>query len=1199
MTHGGAVVVVTEKRKEMPSRLCREEEEAGGKSPRILWTGTSRRVPVIVFHPEAILTKEPSWRTVGERYHLAFKMVRTDSRLVRNILSSHGFQEANANSNDFNLMWTGSHIKPHLLRNLTSFQRVNHFPRSYELTRKDRLYKNVQRMQQTHGVCNFSLLPQTYLLPGEYQDFCNAYSKDRGPWIVKPVASSRGRGVYLVNSPSQISLEDNILVSRYVSNPLLIDGFKFDVRLYVLITSYDPLVIYLYEEGLTRFATVRYDRTAKNIKNQFMHLTNYSVNKKSGDYVSCDDPEVEDYGNKWSMSAMLRYLKQEGKDTAGLMSQVEDLIIKTIISGELPIASACKSLLANRGNCFELYGFDVLIDSNMKPWLLEVNLSPSLACDAPLDLKVKASMISDMLTLVGLECQDPLQRPVRGGVMLHDKRVPIPKAKRQRPLSASDIETGLQAGSRDKSGNRTSSTLGLSTEEVKILHRVQEEESRRGSYVRIFPRHDTWSLYGSFLEHKTSMNYMLANHLFPDRMVINHKCDTRPKLHAALYERKLLSLQMRKARKHGLVRRAGLSHPPEGFTTEQEEEDEAEEEEVDEITDPPSPEPQTVPPPPSPPPPPPLVSILGILQRGENLSKVQARWAFCTYLQRVQSRLQRQQDSEKPLLKEEEQMELVLRFLQRAASNLQRSVSVTLPGRSVPIQERRQLLANQLGDFITLYDEETREMSTPDSSDGAGKGVDPEDFQAFISEASECDLEEVLTFYTHKNKSASVFLGGSSSVLKGGKQSADCPLQLIVPFANYLIHILSVLPIVPSTHSPSITCPVFSSNMSSFAGTLDGVMDKRPESGSLNLQQQAGSPSRNDPAKSRLSETADISAASLSVTSVLSDGSATSLVRSPSHQHRSCPPSSGIRLNTSSNSAHSTSTGIGVQPVPRSQNCTLGAFSSFQSAAQIYSQRLIRPSSSRPAGAQTSAQRIRCNSAGSLKGLEDPYNVGAVTASLQRLAEKQACRNNLTQLRYFTQQLTNLNIASRAVVGGGIRLGSALRSLSGTGNHTAAEHSNHGARDGTQRVQLAWDAEVETNTCPHLPGTNHRPPSGRSQSGEKSPGQHSGHLQPAPPSSHKTYVARKLSASRIVRVSVSEGQNMAGPVLSAETRTQGKGSISLSDPDYSTTGNLTGLSLPGASEPPQVIFARSKPPVAPARTSGRAQRRRDPAVCPT
>uniref|UniRef100_A0A8C4XF75 Tubulin--tyrosine ligase-like protein 5 n=1 Tax=Erpetoichthys calabaricus TaxID=27687 RepID=A0A8C4XF75_ERPCA len=271
------------------------------------------------------------------------------------------------NSNDFNLMWTGSHPKPFILRGLLEFQKVNHFP---------------------------SIIWNLF-------DFLGAFSKDKGPWIIKPVASSRGRGIYLVSNPNQIPLDENILVSRYINNPLLIDDFKFDVRLYVLVSSYDPLVIYLYEEGLARFATVKYDRASKNIKNQFMHLTNYSVNKKSSDYVSCDDPEVEDYGNKWSMSAMLRYLKQEGKDTASLMAQIEDLIVKTILAVELHIASACKMFMSHRGNCFELYGFDVLIDSTLKPWLLEVNLSPSLACDAPLDLKIKASMISDMFSLVG------------------------------------------------------------------------------------------------------------------------------------------------------------------------------------------------------------------------------------------------------------------------------------------------------------------------------------------------------------------------------------------------------------------------------------------------------------------------------------------------------------------------------------------------------------------------------------------------------------------------------------------------------------------------------------------------------------------------------------------------------------------------------------------------------------------------------
>ena len=59
-------------------------------------------------------------------------------------------------------------------------------------------------------------------------------------------------GLLFLFQPDQIPLDENVIVCKYIPNPLLIDGFKFDVRLYVCVTSYDPLTIYLYEEGLTR-----------------------------------------------------------------------------------------------------------------------------------------------------------------------------------------------------------------------------------------------------------------------------------------------------------------------------------------------------------------------------------------------------------------------------------------------------------------------------------------------------------------------------------------------------------------------------------------------------------------------------------------------------------------------------------------------------------------------------------------------------------------------------------------------------------------------------------------------------------------------------------------------------------------------------------------------------------------------------------
>ncbi|XP_076201252.1 tubulin polyglutamylase TTLL5 isoform X6 [Aptenodytes patagonicus] len=855
----------------MPVGMTRDLEETGSSSeeeeedvvdgledhPCIKWTGGGcRRIPVLVFHAEAILTNDSYVRLIGERYHLSYKIVRTDSRLVRSILTAHGFREVHPNSSDYNLMWTGSHLKPYLLRSLTDIQKVNHFPRSYELTRKDRLYKNVSRMQLAHGFKTFHILPQTFILPTEYQDFCNTYSKDRGPWIVKPVASSRGRGVYLINNPNQIVLEDNILVSRYISNPLLIDDFKFDVRLYVLVTSYDPLVIYLYEEGLARFATVRYDQASKNIKNQFMHLTNYSVNKKSGDYVSCDDPEVEDYGNKWSMSAMLRYLKQEGRDTAALMASVEDLIIKTVVSAELAIATACKTFLSHRGSCFELYGFDVLIDDTLKPWLLEVNLSPSLACDAPLDLKIKASMLSDMFTLVGFVCQDPGQRSSRA--IYHSsesvRRNPYQKLQRPvsaqsqtantrlhtRPLSASDaeIKNPMPSGREKATGRQGSSVLGLSMEEIKVLRRVREENERRGGFIRIFPTPLTWDLYGSFLEHKTSMNYMLATRLFQDRgkmkgdfitgrsrAGLNGRLDMRLEAvdsHALFYERKLVSLELRKRRRcHGKARAArtrssGTSEPTKlslkSDTEGEEEADADEDEELDRTvgslsdtqvkskpklsdlvkntckemlpkkldkktgdggepflqkTDSES-----------------RFNLLQVLQNHGNLSKVQARRAFSAYLQHVQLRLMKEAGDQiqNPAwaAKEDEQMELVVRFLKRAASNLQQSLRMLLPSRRLGLNDRRRVLAHQLGEFIICYNKETEQMVQKRSKkkqEEEEEGVNPEGFQNFITRASESDLEEVLTFYTHKNKSASVFLGTNSTSRKPNNTSNQSEKQ--------------------------------------------------------------------------------------------------------------------------------------------------------------------------------------------------------------------------------------------------------------------------------------------------------------------------------------------------------------------------------------------------------------------------------------
>merc|ERR1719162_759881 len=82
-----------------------------------------------------------------------------------------------------------------------------------------------------------------------------------------------------------------------------------------------------------------------------------------------------------------------------------DLIVKTLLSVEPIIARKTREQMIH-GNCFELYGFDVLVDQDLKPWLLEVNLSPSMQADSPLDWQIKSSLLTDAFNLIGIRHVD-------------------------------------------------------------------------------------------------------------------------------------------------------------------------------------------------------------------------------------------------------------------------------------------------------------------------------------------------------------------------------------------------------------------------------------------------------------------------------------------------------------------------------------------------------------------------------------------------------------------------------------------------------------------------------------------------------------------------------------------------------------------------------------------------------------------------
>ncbi|EFO28426.1 hypothetical protein LOAG_00072 [Loa loa] len=458
---------------------------------------------------------------IGEKYHLRFKMIKCNQALVKTILHSYGFEQCSSKNSNCNIIWTGSHLKPHVLRSMASWQRVNHFPKSFLLTRKDKLYECLGRAQTLFGT-SYDIIPEFFVTPKDYQKFVdhfNGQSHGLKPFIVKPVASSRGNGIFIIQSPGDIPLGSPMLVSRYIENPYLLNGHKFDLRLYVLVTSFYPLVAYMYSEGLARFASERYSSSAKSYEQRFSHLTNYSLNKNNGKFIRNESANTEDSGHKWTLGALLRKLQTNGIDTNLLMVRVEDVVLKALFSVQGQIAAASKNVVVHSKCCFELFGFDILIDTGLKPWLLEVNLSPSLSCDTPLDLQLKSSLVCNVLTLAAVPLvsqkytegrfpnSSAFSASNRKRYMSKDATLFIAqrlKRKSIRCLSPSFSPTKIYTNNKERARNS--------------LERWKMEFDRLGAFVPLFPRENSFYLYSYLMEDYDTVNWdaLLFENIYGD-----------------------------------------------------------------------------------------------------------------------------------------------------------------------------------------------------------------------------------------------------------------------------------------------------------------------------------------------------------------------------------------------------------------------------------------------------------------------------------------------------------------------------------------------------------------------------------------------------------------------------------------------------------------------------------------------------------
>ena len=152
---------------------------------------------------------------------------------------------------------------------------------------------------------DYKFFPNTYLLPNQYNEVKKKFKRSPKTFIVKPEASCQGRGIYLIRKQEEIPTSGQYIIQRYIHRPYLLDGLKFDMRIYCLITGCEPLRIFIFKNGLARFATEPYSTPNKsNISNTCMHLTNYAINKSNRNFIVSD--ESDNKAHKRSLTSVFR-----------------------------------------------------------------------------------------------------------------------------------------------------------------------------------------------------------------------------------------------------------------------------------------------------------------------------------------------------------------------------------------------------------------------------------------------------------------------------------------------------------------------------------------------------------------------------------------------------------------------------------------------------------------------------------------------------------------------------------------------------------------------------------------------------------------------------------------------------------------------------------------------------------------------------
>lgn len=274
-------------------------------------------------------------------------------------------------------------------------------------------------------------------------------------------------------------------MQRYVERPLLLFGKKFDLRLWVFVRSFSPLKAFLFTEPYLRLCSEKYD--ASDLTNRFKHLCNWSVNKthntgaRRPNTAGAERPSTEAKEDRLvptsektepppnAASALpLAFLKTILRKRSGSATYWEDVLLPQLRYAVLQVLRAAQPLVVQRASSFEVYGFDVLIDDSLRPWVLEANLSPSCSARALWMKQLLADMTSQLLELL----LPPASRP------------------RSAQLEEGSSPPARTRGRREPAGKEAQSARGRGRWEI-LFDETRDEREAVEAFPRVLPPFET------------------------------------------------------------------------------------------------------------------------------------------------------------------------------------------------------------------------------------------------------------------------------------------------------------------------------------------------------------------------------------------------------------------------------------------------------------------------------------------------------------------------------------------------------------------------------------------------------------------------------------------------------------------------------------------------------------------------------------